>query len=73
LTLIHDQTPGRQLLNEVTGLFRQQGTTLAEWAEQNGLRKQNARAYLLGERDGEKAREWRAKILTAARKETLEQ
>ena len=58
---------GRQLLNEVSGRFRIQGTTLAHWSRANGILYQNARAYLLGERDGRKARQWRLRIVEAAR------
>ena len=58
---------GKQLLNEVSGKFRIQGTTLAHWSRENGILYQNARAYLLGERNGRKARQWRQRIVDAAR------
>ncbi|TGO02076.1 hypothetical protein PN36_31035 [Candidatus Thiomargarita nelsonii] len=57
----------RQLLNEVIGRFRMRGMTLMDWCRENGLMHQNARVYLLGERNGKVAREWRRRIVDAAR------
>jgi len=60
--------PGEELLNQVQGLFAFQGDSLSGWSQRNGLSRQNARQYLLGLRDGKKARQWRQRIMEAARK-----
>jgi hypothetical protein len=62
-------TGSRELLNEVVGRFRIHGTNLTKWCKENGIKEPNARVYLLGERNGPKAKEWRQRIVNAARKE----
>lgn len=57
---------GEKLLSQVQGLFTFQGDSLARWSERHGLRRQNARQYLLGLRNGKKAHEWRQRIVEAA-------
>ena len=44
---IADHKPGQPLINAVRAAFIMQGTTLATWVEAHGLRRQNARKYLL--------------------------
>lgn len=57
----------RQLLNEVLGGFRLQGTNFTAWCRENGIKEPNARKYLLGHNpNGKKANEWRQKIIEAA-------
>ncbi len=67
ITLRITNEPGKILLNQVQGLLMFQGDNLAKWSERHGLRRQNARQYLLGLRNGKKAREWRQRIVEAAR------
>jgi len=57
----------RQLLNEVVGRFRIKGTNLTQWCKKNGIKEPNARIYLQGDRNGPKAKEWRRRIVEAAR------
>lgn len=70
---VNNEIGSRQLLNEVSGRFRMRGTTLAHWSRENGILYQNARAYLLGKRNGKKAREWRQRIIEAARQSITEE
>jgi hypothetical protein len=53
------------------GLFKMKGTTLNKWCNENGIAMTNARTYLLGKRNGPKAREWRRRIVEAAEKFTV--
>lgn len=55
-----------ELLKQVRGLFLQRGESLSGWCKQNGIPLQNARSYLLGERNGRTARRWRQQIVDAA-------
>ena len=64
---IKNPSPSQLLLNQVKGAFISRGTTLTEWCNNNGILYQNARQYLLGLRNGKKAREWRGRIVEAAR------
>jgi hypothetical protein len=63
---IRNSSPSQLLLNQVKGAFIAHGTTLTEWCNNNGIRYQNARQYLLGLRNGRKAQEWRQRIVEAA-------
>lgn len=64
---IKNSSPGQLLLNQVRGAFIARGMTLTEWCNDNGILYQNARQYLLGLRNGKKAKEWRRRIVEAAR------
>jgi hypothetical protein len=65
--------PGsKELLLEVRGRFIQRGETLSGWCAANGIKLPNARSYLRGDRDGVIAREWRERIVAAARGENEE-
>ena len=59
--------PGRELLNKVKGLMIIRGSNLYKWCAENGIAYPNAYAYLLGLRNGKKAKEWRRRIVEAAR------
>lgn len=59
----------QELLQLVRGLFVIQGTSLKSWCEENGIKLQNARHYLLGNRNGPVACEWRERIVRAAKNE----
>jgi len=59
----------QELLNLVRGLFIMRGETLKGWCAANGIKMQNARIYLLGNRNGPVACEWRERILKAAKNE----
>ncbi len=56
-----------ELLKNVRGLFLQRGESLSSWCIANGIRLQNACAYLKGERNGEVAKQWRVRIVAAAK------
>ena len=58
--------PGRDLLNKVRGALISRGTNLSAWCAKHGLRFTNARAYLLGIRNGPVARLWRQRLIEAA-------
>lgn len=57
----------QQLLNEVAGRFRMKGTSLNQWCKNNGIALSNACTYMLGKRNGPVAKEWRRRIVDAAR------
>ena len=59
--------PGRELLNKVKGLMIIRGSNLHKWCAENGIAYPNAYAYLMGHRNGKKAKEWRHRIVEAAR------
>ena len=62
---IKNSSPGQLLLNQVKGAFIAHGMTLTEWCNNNGILYPNARQYLLGSRNGKKAKEWRQRIIEA--------
>ena len=59
----------QELLQLVRGLFVMRGTSLKSWCNANGIKIQNARIYLLGNQNGPVAREWRERIVRAAKNE----
>jgi hypothetical protein len=59
----------QELLQLVRGLFITRGETLKGWCDANGIKLQNARHYLLGNRNGKVACEWRERIVRAAKNE----
>jgi hypothetical protein len=61
--------PGPQLLDYVSGRFRTAGTNLTQWSKDHNIKPQNARAYLLGQRNGPVAKQWRKTIFEAAVRE----
>jgi hypothetical protein len=58
--------PGTDLLLEVRVGLAKNGTSLHKWALENGLKHQNARAVLVGLRNGPKARADRQRLIQAA-------
>ena len=66
MTKVQSIPPGKELNAAVRAAFIVQGTTLAEWAEAHGLKKQNAYRCLMGLSNGRKAREWRERLIAAA-------
>jgi hypothetical protein len=58
--------PGRELLNKVKGLMIIRGSNLYKWCAENGIAYPNAYAYLMGHRNGKKAKEWRYRMVEAA-------
>ena len=66
-----EDIPSRKLLNEILGLMKMRGDSLNAWCNRHdGISYPNARKYLLGLRNGPKAREWRQRIVEAARQST---
>lgn len=63
---IDNLPPGRSLLNQIRGIFIAHGLTLTRWCNENGILYQNAKQYLLGLRNGRKAKAWRQRIVEAA-------
>lgn len=59
--------PGMALLREVRIGFIRQGTTLARWCDENGIKRTNARTTLVGLWNGPKGKAVRSKILRAAK------
>lgn len=59
--------PGLSLIREVRIGFIRQGTTLAKWCEENGVKRSNARTSLVGLWNGPKGQALRARIIVAAK------
>lgn len=57
------KTPSPELLQQVRGLFIQQGTSFTKWCEANGVSRQWATAALRGYRNGPAAKALRKDIL----------
>lgn len=51
------QQNGNKLLLEIRTGFVGRGTSFSKWCAENGIKRQNARAAILGEWTGPKARE----------------
>lgn len=51
------QQNGNKLLLEIRTGFVGRGTSFSKWCTENGIKRQNARAAILGEWTGPKARE----------------
>lgn len=52
-----EQRNGNPMLREIRMGFIGQGTSFAKWCADNGIKRQNARAAVLGEWTGPKARQ----------------
>lgn len=63
---IHTLEPSRSLYNKVRGGFIAQGFSLSKWCDSNGFNVQNAQSCLIGTWNGPKARELRAKLVSAS-------
>lgn len=59
------QQDGNKLLLEIRTGFVGRGTSFSKWCTENGIKRQNARAAILGEWTGPKAREV-VQVLSAA-------
>lgn len=52
-----DRGDGKQLMLEIRMGLTGRGTSFAKWCTENGIKRQNARAAVLGEWTGPKARQ----------------
>jgi hypothetical protein len=55
-----------ELLQQVRASFIAKGSSLNAWCDRHGIKLQNARVYLKGDRNGPVARRWRKQIVADA-------